>query len=153
MDAGVPSRQAPLTVRQAARRAGQDETSSKTLADMLNGTPADLRLCGNRGAARYDAERLRHWLRGREMPDESPLKVRTTAAWDGGQRTVRDAERSVSVAGPRLMAAQRSLVERLAQALQVAGDRILLDITYEAGRPALPAWAEAESLEVRWTSF
>lgn len=151
MNAVVPSREAPLTLRQAAKRAGQDVRTFKALADTLNGAAADLRLPGNRGAARYDAERLRNWIRSREVPEESgsPVAVQITASWDGVQWTVRDGERSLSVTGPRLMAAQRSLAKRLAQVLPVGQDRILFDVAYEAARPAMLAWVEAESLKVR----
>lgn len=149
MDAGVPSREAPLTLRQAATRAGQDVMSFKALADALNGTAADLRLAGNRGAARYDPGRLRDWLASRSMPAESPLTVRIRSSWDGAQWTVRDMERTVSVTGPRLMAAQRSLAERLAEVLHVGGDRLVFDVAYEADRPGILAWVRAESLKVR----
>ncbi|MCZ9882733.1 COG3415 family protein [Arthrobacter sp. B2a2-09] len=71
------------------------------------------------------------------------------ATWDGAQWTVTDVERSVSVTGPRLMAAQRSLAERLAKVLRIAGDRILFDVVYEADRPGILTWVQAESLKVR----
>ncbi|MDQ0028558.1 helix-turn-helix domain-containing protein [Arthrobacter bambusae] len=149
MDAGVPSREAPLTLRQAATRAGLDVKSFKVLADALNGTAADLRLAGNRGAARYDPVRLRDWLARRSVADESPLTVRIRASWDGAQWTVRDMERPVSVTGPRLMAAQRSLAEQLAEVLQVGGERLVFDVAYEADRPGILSWVRAESLKVR----
>lgn len=151
MDNGVPSREAPLTLRQAAQRAGQDVLAFKALADGLNGAAEDLRVPGNRGAARYDPERLRRWLRDREGSEESTSTktVQITASWDGVQWTVRHGETSVSATGPRLMAAQRSLADRLARVLPVGGGRILFDVVYEADRPATLAWAEAEFLKVQ----
>ena len=149
MDAGAPPWEAPLTLRQAAQRAGQDVRVFKALADDLNGGEGDLRLPGNRGAARYDPERLRRWLKDREAPQESPDAdaVQITASWDGAQWTVRDGESGVSVTRPRLMGAQRYLAARLAQAL--GRDRIQFDVVYEADRPDVLSWAEAESLKVR----
>ncbi|MGM7778837.1 helix-turn-helix domain-containing protein [Arthrobacter sp. KNU-44] len=149
MDAGVPSREAPLTLRQAAMRAGQDVMSFKALADALNGTAADLRLPGNRGAARYDPVQLRTWLSSRGMPEESPVTVKIRATWDGAKWTICDVERSVSVTGPRLMAAQRSLAERLSDILRIGRDQILFDVVYEAMCPGMLAWMQAESLKIR----
>ncbi|WP_442543647.1 hypothetical protein ACSBOX_17770 [Arthrobacter sp. KN11-1C] len=147
---GVPPRETPLTLRQAAQRAGQDVRVFKALADDLNGGAGDLRLPGNRGAARYDPARLRTWLKDREIPPSPGSEaVRITASWDGAQWTVRDGERCVSVTGPRLMAAQRSLATRLAQVLPSGRDRIQFDVVYEAERPDVLAWAKAESLKVR----
>lgn len=149
MDAGVPSREAPLTLRQAAMRAGMDVMSFKVLADALKGTVADLRLAGNRGVARYDPVRVRDWLTSRSVPGGSPLTVQIRARWDGEQWMVRGGERPVSVSGPRLMAAQRALAERLAEVLQVEGDELVFDVVYEVDRPGILAWVRAESLKVR----
>ncbi|MGO4859555.1 hypothetical protein [Arthrobacter sp. 2MCAF14] len=77
------------------------------------------------------------------------MTVQIRATWDGAQWTIRDVERSVSVTGPRLMAAQRSLAERLAEVLRVGGDQILFDVAYEAVCPGVLAWVQAESLKVR----
>jgi hypothetical protein len=126
-----------------------DVMSFKVLADALNGTVADLRLAGNRGTARYDPVRVRDWLTSRSVPGRSPLRVQIRASWDGEQWTVRDGERPVSVSGPRLMAAQRSLAERLAEVLQVEGGRLVFDVVYEVNRPGILAWVRAESLKVR----
>ncbi|WP_155854510.1 hypothetical protein [Arthrobacter sp. MA-N2] len=151
MNAEVPPPELPLTLRQAAKWAGQDVMSFKALADSLNGTPADLRLSGNRGMARYDLGRLRRWLSDRGVPEESPGSdtVKITASWDGARWTVQDPERSISVTGPRLMAAQRSLARRLAQGFPIALDRIHFSVVFEAESPGAIAWTEAESLKVR----
>lgn len=149
MDAGVPSRQVPLTLRQAAKREGMDVMSFKALADVNNGTSADLRLSGNRGAARYDPVRLGNWLCSRERPEKSPVTVQVRAIWEGAQWSASDIERSMSVAGPRLMAAQRSLADWLANVLRLGADQIFFDVVYEAVCPGMLAWGQAESLNVR----
>lgn len=86
---------------------------------------------------------------GPGSPQESPDAdaVQITASWDGAQWTVRDGESGASVTRPRLMGAQRYLAARLAQAL--GRDRIQFDVVYEADRPDVLSWAEAESLKVR----
>ena len=75
MDAGAPPQPAPLILRQAAMRAGQDRMSFGSLAGGVNGSAADLRLPWYRGAARSDPDRLRIWLRRREVLEEAPMTV------------------------------------------------------------------------------